>query len=682
MSARIRLKRGSTTSWANSSKDNKLSYGQPGIEIRAGKAPRLKVGNVNQDTAWASIPYICPDPEIYQDSQIGTSNNPLSNGYFNALTATEVTGNCSSATKLKTERYIDGVSFNGTESVTRFAMCETGDDNGSKTASISSGTFNLITGARVTVRFTYQNTAASPTLNVNSTGAKPIYWHGKVLTSDQYWQAGAVLDFVYIQDKWELIGTAKAIDTTVLDNKLDKSGGTMTGDLTLAAGNQITFSNRVNGGTNVYEESISDSNPKLSFYGVHGDERVILNNIETPINDYEVTNKKYVDDAIASATSSSDELLLDLVDTPFDSFGVDGFYNYVTLDEPLTLETGILYRVTFGGNSYIDTAYIYSDDIYLGNAQIYNDGAVNGAQPYFIHKVGVGSSYDIIVYTGSTGDSDTVTIKIEKLGNNYANAGTATKLATARAIQTNLASTSSASFDGSVNITPGVTGKLPIANGGTNATTAADACANLGAVKKSGDTMTGTLVNTSTITIQRDTYPTLYYNTAAGKNKAAVICSAGAADHNGGIILRGWNSDSSDYKDLILTYGNNMVVPISNGGTGATNAAHANQNLFNSGEIANATGYPTVPGIWRTVGTNIFSNLTDVHSNYGVLIIFKAVYALHLYIDANGYFFWGYSGDTFREPTNWYGINRLSNNCYGANLPSPGIPGRLFYKKV
>ena len=407
-----------------------------------------------------------------------------------------------------------------------------------------------------------------------------------------------------------------------------------------------------------------------------------IGGLQNPSNDNDAANKKYVDDAIASSTSSSDELLLDLVDIPFDSFGLDGFYDYVTIDEPLTLENGTLYRVTFGGNSYIDTAYIDSDKIYLGNAQIYNDGAVNGAQPYFIHKVGVGSSYDIIVYTGSTGDSDTVTIKIEKLGNNYANAGTATKLETARTIQTNLASTSSASFDGSVNITPGVTGKLPIANGGTNATTAADACANLGAVKKSGDTMTGTLTNTSTITIQRDTYPTLYFKTSAGKNKAEVICSAGAADHNGGVILRGWNSDSSDYKDLILTYANNMAVPVSNGGTGATNAAHANQNLFNSGEIANATGYPTVPGIWRTVGTNIFSNLTDSHSNYGVLIIFKAVYALHLYIDADGYFFWGYSGDAFREPTNWYGINRLSNNCYGAYLPSPGIPGRLFYKKV
>ena len=51
------------------------------------------------------------------------------------------------------------------------------------------------------------------------------------------------------------------------------------------------------------------------------------------------------------------------------------------------------------------------------------------------------------------------------------NAATATKLAAARTIRTSLASTSTASFDGSANITPGVSGVLPIANGGTGNTT-------------------------------------------------------------------------------------------------------------------------------------------------------------------------------------------------------------------
>lgn len=64
------------------------------------------------------------------------------------------------------------------------------------------------------------------------------------------------------------------------------------------------------------------------------------------------------------------------------------------------------------------------------------------------------------------------------------NAATATKLATARTIQTNLASTSSASFNGSDNITPGVTGTLSVANGGTDATTASAARDNLGAQSK------------------------------------------------------------------------------------------------------------------------------------------------------------------------------------------------------
>lgn len=60
------------------------------------------------------------------------------------------------------------------------------------------------------------------------------------------------------------------------------------------------------------------------------------------------------------------------------------------------------------------------------------------------------------------------------------NANTATNLATARTITANLASSTAGSFDGSANITVGVTGTLPIANGGTGATTAAAARTALG----------------------------------------------------------------------------------------------------------------------------------------------------------------------------------------------------------
>lgn len=65
-----------------------------------------------------------------------------------------------------------------------------------------------------------------------------------------------------------------------------------------------------------------------------------------------------------------------------------------------------------------------------------------------------------------------------KLGNSTYDIS-AIKLKNARTIQTNLASVSSASFNGTANITPGVTGILAIANGGTNANSAKQARVNL-----------------------------------------------------------------------------------------------------------------------------------------------------------------------------------------------------------
>ena len=64
-------------------------------------------------------------------------------------------------------------------------------------------------------------------------------------------------------------------------------------------------------------------------------------------------------------------------------------------------------------------------------------------------------------------------------GNTTGTATLATKLATARSIQVNLANTSAANFDGSTGISPGVNGILGIGNGGTGANNRLTALKNL-----------------------------------------------------------------------------------------------------------------------------------------------------------------------------------------------------------
>ena len=118
-------------------------------------------------------------------------------------TPTTITGNAGSATKLQTTRAIDGVNFNGTADIAHYAVCYTSGSTAAKTASLSN--FRLVIGARVTVRFNYANTATNPTLNVNATGAKPIYYKSSNIPAwliPQY----AVLELVYSGSYWYVAG--------------------------------------------------------------------------------------------------------------------------------------------------------------------------------------------------------------------------------------------------------------------------------------------------------------------------------------------------------------------------------------------------------------------------------------------------------------------------------------------
>jgi hypothetical protein len=93
-------------------------------------------------------------------------------------------------------------------SANRFGLCTTGATTAAKTASITTGTFTLTVGAKVTIKFTNKNTANSPTLNVNSQGAKAIFYNGsQITTGATKGLLYGTVDFVYDGTQWQLIGT-------------------------------------------------------------------------------------------------------------------------------------------------------------------------------------------------------------------------------------------------------------------------------------------------------------------------------------------------------------------------------------------------------------------------------------------------------------------------------------------
>lgn len=113
------------------------------------------------------------------------------------------------ATKLKTARSIEGVSFDGSANIHRFGTCSTAAATAAKTVTLDdSMAFTLAKGVSVYVKFSNANGVASPTLNVNGTGAKTIYRYGTTTpgaSSAESWYSGAVVHLVYDGSAWQMV---------------------------------------------------------------------------------------------------------------------------------------------------------------------------------------------------------------------------------------------------------------------------------------------------------------------------------------------------------------------------------------------------------------------------------------------------------------------------------------------
>lgn len=156
------------------------------------------------------------------------------------------------------------------------------------------------------------------------------------------------------------------------------------------------------------------------------------------------------------------------------------------LDSRLTAEENKVNDIAHGGTG-ATTASAARTNLGLGTM------ATQAASGVAITGGSIVGITDLAVADGGTGASTAATARTN-LGAAASGAntditsitGSAASLTTSRTFVTNLASTTAAGFNGTANNSHGVTGTLPIANGGTNATTATGALTSLGAFPAAG----------------------------------------------------------------------------------------------------------------------------------------------------------------------------------------------------
>lgn len=124
-----------------------------------------------------------------------------------------------------------------------YGVCDTAAGTAAKTVSIADTV--LVEGAQVIVRFTNGNTAASPTLNISSLGAKSIICTaaGAGLSATN-WAAGATITFTYNGTAWVMnnVGAFNSVNpafdggTLSVANSSSETGALSGGGLTAGSG--------------------------------------------------------------------------------------------------------------------------------------------------------------------------------------------------------------------------------------------------------------------------------------------------------------------------------------------------------------------------------------------------------------------------------------------------------------
>ena len=115
----------------------------------------------------------------------------------------DVSGNAGTASKWKTARYINGMTVQGDADRTNYGDCRDMDRVVAKTVWCPG--FVEMIGAEITVKFVYGNIAENPTLSVNNTNARPMFYRGAPIPKNCL-ARNSMYTFRHTGSGYELVG--------------------------------------------------------------------------------------------------------------------------------------------------------------------------------------------------------------------------------------------------------------------------------------------------------------------------------------------------------------------------------------------------------------------------------------------------------------------------------------------
>ena len=194
-------------------------------------------------------------------------------------------------------------------------------------------------------------------------------------------------------------------------------------------------------------------------------------------------------------------------------------------------------------------------------------------------------------------------IPIEKggTGNETGNAISATKLETARNLSVDLANGDSISFDGTEDKQLGVSGILPIANGGTGKGTRAEAIENLISAGYTSDANTALSVGTYSTNVETTNIPFQTYGTlfTYKPNQDWIVQIWASTNSTETCLYLRKKTNSDEFGNWFKILGNDIVLTMAQGGTGATRLEDVQKNFLDGTYPAEGTDILALaPGVY------------------------------------------------------------------------------------